>query len=70
MPIRISAGLQDSGTTDEWDAENLEADRERSELIDQHETTDWIAVPDISAAEAGAWTTRLVKVRETMQEGP
>lgn len=69
MSIKTFAGLQDSGTADESDAENLEADLELSEVVDQHENTDWTAVPGISAAEAGAWTARLFEARETMQEG-
>ena len=68
MSMKTSAGLQDSGTADESDAENLEANRELSELIDQHENTDWTVVPGISAAEAGAWTIRLIEARETIQE--
>jgi hypothetical protein len=67
--MKTSAGLQDSGTADESNAENLEADRELSELIDQHENTNWTVVPGISAAEAGAWTARLVDARETVEEG-
>jgi hypothetical protein len=67
--MKTSAGLQDSGTEAESDAENIEADLALSELIDQHETTDWSEVPGISAAEAGAWTGRLIEARETVQEG-
>jgi hypothetical protein len=68
MSMKTSAGLQDSGTADESDAENLEADRELSELIYQHENTDWTVVPGISTAEAGAWTIRLIEARDTIQE--
>ncbi|ESS10808.1 MAG: hypothetical protein A07HR60_02829 [uncultured archaeon A07HR60] len=53
----------------ESDAENIEADLALGELIDQHENTDWGKVPGISAAEAGAWTARLIEARETVQEG-
>ena len=69
MSMKTSAGLQDSGTEAESDGENIEADLALSELIDQHETTDWSEVPGISAAEAGAWTARLIEARETVQEG-
>jgi hypothetical protein len=69
MSTKTSAGLQDSGTADESDAEKIEANLELLELIDQHENTDWSEVPGISAAEAGAWTARLVDARETVEEG-
>lgn len=58
-----------SGTTDESDAENIEVDLDLAELIEQHESTDWTDVPGISAAEAGAWTARLIEARDTVQEG-
>lgn len=38
-------------------------------LIEQHEQTDWSAVPGVSAAEAAAWTQRLIEARERAQEG-
>ena len=68
MSMKTSAGLQDSGTAVESDGENIEADLALSELIDRHEDTDWSEVPGISAAEAGAWTARLIEARETSQE--
>ena len=46
-----------------------EADLDLAELIDQHENTDWSDVPGVSAAEAGAWTQRLIKARDRVQEG-
>jgi len=69
MSMETSAGLQDSSTADESTPENIEADLALSELIEQHEGTDWNEVPSISAAEAGAWTARLIEARETVQEG-
>jgi hypothetical protein len=69
MSMKTSAGLQDSGTTDESTAENVEADPDLAELIEQYENTDWCDVPDISAAEADAWTARLIEAREIIQEG-
>lgn len=60
MSIKDSAGLQDSGT----DASKENRTRQISELIEQHENTDWSEIPGISAAEAGAWTARL-----TVKEG-
>ena len=69
MSMKTSAGLQDSGTTDESTPENVEADLDLAELIDQHENIDWSDVPDISAAEAGAWTARLIEAQETVLEG-
>jgi len=67
--MKTSAGLQDSGTTDESSPENVEADLDLAELIDQHEGTDWSEVPGISTAEAGAWTARLIEARKNAQEG-
>ncbi|WP_246391670.1 hypothetical protein [Halosimplex pelagicum] len=67
--MKTSAGLQDSGTEAESDANNTESDLALAELIEQHKDTDWSAVPGISAAEAGAWTARLIEARETVQEG-
>jgi hypothetical protein len=58
-----------SGTADESDAENIEADLGLLELIDQHENTGWSEVPGISAAEDGAWKVRVVEARETVEEG-
>ncbi|MFC6614838.1 hypothetical protein ACFQAS_07680 [Halopenitus salinus] len=69
MSMKTSAGLQDSGTADESDGENIEADPALSELIDRHEDTDWSKVPGISATEASAWTARLIEAQETIQEG-
>lgn len=69
MSMKTSAGLQDSGTEDESDAKDIEADLALSELIDQHEDTNWSEVPGISAAEAGAWTARLIEARDRVQEG-
>jgi hypothetical protein len=69
MSTDTSAGLQDSGTEAESDDENIEADLALSELIGQHESTDWSEVPGISAAEAGAWTARLIEARDRVQEG-
>ena len=43
--MKTSAGLQDSGTTDESTAENVVADLDLAELIEQHENTDWSDVP-------------------------
>jgi len=67
MSMKTSAGLQDSGTTDESTPENAEADLGLAELIEQHENTDWSDVPGISAAEAGTWTARLIEANETIQ---
>jgi hypothetical protein len=66
--MKKSAGLQDSGTADESDGGNIEADLALSELIDRHEDINWSEVSGISAAEAGAWTARLIVARETVQE--
>ena len=67
MPMKTSAGLHDSGTTDVSTPEIVEADL--AELIEQHENTDWSDMPGISAAEAGAWTSHLIETQETLQEG-
>ncbi|MFY4814545.1 hypothetical protein ACOJIV_17880 [Haloarcula sp. AONF1] len=67
MSMKTSAGLQDSGTTDESTTENVEAGL--AELIEQHENTDRSEVPAISAAEAGAWTARLIEAQDTVKEG-
>jgi hypothetical protein len=66
--MKTSAGLQDSGTANESSPENEEADSALAELIKQHEAADWSEIPDISVAEAGAWTARLIEARETIQE--
>jgi len=69
MSMKTSAGLQDSGTTDESNTETIEADLDLSKLIDQHENTDWSEIPGISTAEAGAWTARLIEARDAVKEG-
>jgi hypothetical protein len=67
--MKTSAGLHDSGTEDESDSKNIETDLALSDLIDQHEDTDWSEVSGISAAEAGVWTARLIEARDYVQEG-
>ena len=47
----------------------VEADLDLAELIEQHESTDWSNVPAVSAAEAAAWTQRLIEARDRVQEG-
>lgn len=47
----------------------VEADLDLAELIEQHESTDWTDVPGVSAAEAAAWTQRLIEARDRVQEG-
>jgi len=47
----------------------VEADLDLAELIEQHESTDWSDVPGVSAAEAAAWTQRLIAARGRVQEG-
>ena len=69
MSMKTSAGLQDSGTEAESDAENIEADLDLAELTEQHENTDRSEIPGISAAEVGAWTARLIEARKTVEEG-
>lgn len=69
MLMKTSAGLHNSGTTDESATENVEADLGLAELIDQHQDTDWCEFPGISTAEAGAWTARLTEALETIREG-
>ena len=69
MSMNTSAGLQDSSTTDESTTENVEADLDLEELIEQHENIDWSDIPSISPAEAGAWTAWLIEAQETVQEG-
>ena len=69
MSMKTSAGLQISGTEEESETENIEANLALSELIERHEDTGWSEVPGISAAEAGAWTARLIGARETVLEG-
>ena len=69
MSMKTSAGLQDSGTTEESTPENMEADLDLAELIEQHENTDWSEIPGISAAEASAWTARLIEARDAVKEG-
>ena len=49
--------------------DDVEADLDLAELIEQHESTDWSDVPGVSAAEAGAWTARLIEARDRVQEG-
>lgn len=48
---------------------DVEADLDLAELIEQHESTDWSNVPGVSAAEAAAWTQRLIEARDHVQEG-
>lgn len=66
--MKTSAGLQDSGRTDESDGKNVEADLALSELIKQHENIRWSEVSAISTAKVGAWTAWLIEARETVQE--
>lgn len=40
MSMKTSARLQDSGTSEESNAETIETDLNLFELIDQHENTD------------------------------
>jgi hypothetical protein len=40
-----------------------------TELIEQHEATDWSDIPDVSAAEAAAWTQRLIEARDRVEGG-
>lgn len=47
----------------------VDADLDLAELIEQHESTDWSDVPGVSAAEAAAWTQRLIEARDRVQEG-
>lgn len=47
----------------------VEADLDLAELIERHENTDWTDVPGVSAAEAAAWTQRLIEARDRVQEG-
>jgi hypothetical protein len=66
--MKISAGLQDSGTTDESTTENVKANLDLAELIELHENTDWRDVSGISAAEAGTRMTHLIEAPETIQQ--
>jgi len=59
----------DTTTTDRGPSDAVEADLDLAELIEQHESTDWSDVPGVSAAEAGAWTARLIEARGRVQEG-
>jgi len=47
----------------------VDVDLNLAELIEQHENTDWSDVPGVSAAEAAAWTQRLIKARDRAQGG-
>lgn len=47
----------------------VDADLNLADLIEQHENTDWNDVPGVSAAEAAAWTQRLIEARDRVQEG-
>jgi len=38
-----------------------------AELIDLHERTAWRDVPGVSAAEAAAWTQRLIEARDELE---
>ena len=46
----------------------VEADLDLAELIEQHESIDWSDVPGVTAAEAAAWTQRLIEARHRVQE--
>jgi hypothetical protein len=66
--MKISAGLQDSGTTDESTTENVEADRNLVELIELHKNTDWREVLGFNTAETSTWRTHLIEGRKTVQQ--
>jgi hypothetical protein len=68
--MKISAGLQDSGTAAESDTENVEADIVLSKLSDQREEADCSEIPGISAADASARTAQLTEARDRIQESP
>jgi len=68
MSMKISAGLQGSGTTDESTTENVEADHDLAELIELHENTDWRDVSGFSAVEAGTRLVQLIEARETIEQ--
>lgn len=55
--------------TDSAGADVVETDLDLAGLIERHENTDWTDVPGVSAAEAAAWTQRLIEARERVQEG-
>lgn len=59
----------DTTATDRGPSDAVEADLDLAELIEQHENIDWSDVPGVSAAEAGAWTARLIEARDRVQEG-
>jgi hypothetical protein len=48
---------------------NVETELDLAELIEQHENIDWSNVPGVSAAEAAAWTARLIEARDAVLEG-
>jgi|GEM_PF-3559839 len=48
--------------------ERLASDVGLTTLIDAHERVDWREVPQVSPAEAAAWTQRLIEARAD-QEG-
>jgi hypothetical protein len=39
-----------------------------SDLISAHEHVDWHEVPQVSPAEAAAWTQRLIEARDDLEE--
>ncbi|MDS0282264.1 hypothetical protein [Haloarcula onubensis] len=67
MSMKISAGLQDSGTTDESVPENAEADINLAELIERSENTDWNNVPGTIGAEADTRMAHLIEMRGTVR---
>jgi len=42
----------------------VDVERSLDAVIELHEATDWTDVPGVTAAEAAAWTQRLIDARE------
>jgi hypothetical protein len=62
--------MSEAATTTDSAAERRgDADVALTEIIHQQESTDWGDVPGVSAAEAAAWTNRLIEARDRVRAG-
>jgi len=64
---RADASPPNNTTARPTEQQCAELDLALSELIERMETTTWSDAPGITAAEAAAWTARLVEARDAVR---
>jgi hypothetical protein len=68
-PTDASAGFESPAPTGESFDDRTDSLDTLEAIITGHEDVDWSDVPGISAAEAAAWTQRLIQARDRFEEG-